>query len=433
MPIANRSHKKSNKNRLLGRKGTYRDEKTVVLFQEDYFKNQVENKPSIRVQVGFSKDTAPFLQEILSIIEGIFSMPDDVTTANTNAVVEQLECCLLSVFLLSIRFFPADVICLYLPQSLIKMAEAIALPFKSSICVESTPSCCSCEVTSGFLEQNIVYSSEHSEVYRYSVNSRNYAFKLKADTLTEGSLSLINHGFRLQTIVQKTIFGKNFAAGTSIVCTEYIVGRQFHGMLPHAQADLLIASVLSASNEIRSIQCSDGFFPTIAQKIKACTEAVGNGQVAHLGILIQILWASEASTIPCTQVCLYDLHRDNLVWDQSGWHIIDVDSAVLGTDSFMFSCLLAASFLIEGYSPQFLIRKALTHFPDSCERIAAEVIVRLYIGISFFSQKQEHNSFFLRYIKALACFTREIKRQTSLFQPSFRLVSEHLLCATEAI
>ena len=352
---------------------------------------------------------------------------------------DEIGCFFLAVLFVSIRFFPGESIRLFLHPGLCRLLHTLAMRYAGAISTAAEPDGACCYTINGmFLEPNKIHSSAHHEVYRYAADEKRFAIKIRTNPLPAGSIYLANRGFQEQSIIQKTVFGVNIPAADfkSMLCTEYIEGMHLPGMLPASQEEELISSVLSASRTMRRMLCPADLtarpelrFETVSQKIASCTQAAGDAKTARLGALIQERWDSETPAEPCTQLCLYDLHRNNLILSRDGWHIIDTDAVVFGTDSFMFSCLLAAGFLLEGYSPQYLLGKMIEVFPEHCERVALEIIIRLYIGISFFSHDNEDDSLFRRYLDSLERFVSFSTGRGNLFSEPFHSFSERLLRA----
>lgn len=402
---------------------------SIVLFPKKLYKNQE------KIERQINNDSHHLFTELLDKLAVSF-LARTSHQESASASNDTIECLLISFLFMSIRFFPEESICLVLPPDICRMLDMIALRHRASIPVisESSRACCY-EIERSFLESNIIYSSAHSEVYKYAISRGYCAIKIATDALREGSLFLANCEFRNQNVIQKAVFGVNTARYTfrSMCCKEYIEGSQIHGMLSRLQEEALIESVLRASKAMRSIQYSNIGFETIPQKIASCIDSAGDAQTARLGRIIREYWEAEMGEGICAQLCLYDLHRDNLVLSQDGWHIIDADFAVRGTESFMVSCLLAASFLLEGYSPEYLLEKMLMLFPTAYARVAVEIIVRLYIGISYFSRGGGNNDFFARYVNAMERFVILLRARKELFSEMVHNFSDRLLSACEAI
>ena len=382
-----------------------------------------------------TENSDPRFAEILDKLAATLP-PQRSGQESESATSTRIECLLTVVLFMSAKFFPVDSIEILIPLEVCRLLDGLVKLHKESISIVSESECVSCyEVHRSFLECNEIYSSEHSRVYRFLIHGGHCSIKVRASALNNGSLFLTNDRFQGQTIIQKTLFRANMemADFKALLCMEYIDGLQLHGMLSVSQEEALLLSVLSASKTMQRIQCPEACYETISQKIASCVKAAGDVRTANLGKCILKYWDAETGEAPYPQLCLYDLHRDNLILSQDGWHSIDADTPILGTDSFMFSCLLAASFLMEGYPPRYLIERAISAFPEQYQRVVMEIIVRLYIGISFFSRQSEDESLFRRYVDALDQFALYLQKQKGLFSEPFKAHLRRALETCQAI
>lgn len=357
----------------------------------------------------------------IATLNAIQPSTKDNTDNNINAAI-------LTFLFISEKFLSDFSIYIFLPHELYHLFYDFSSYYDDSICIHNDSDYTyTLTISDRFYTQKKVYTSPHSEIYKYFINGQYYAIKLMTNTLSEGNLYFLNRDLHSQNIIRNTFFALNLSCHNykSLVCSEYVEGTIIHGLLSSSQAKNMLHSILLASDTMSSIDYQDSQYLTIQQKIESCTNSSETKQAINIGLALQDYCNWGIPEKSYTQLCLYDLHRDNLIINNGNWHIIDTDSVILGTDSFMFSCTLAASFLLEEYSPLFVSETVINSFGDNYERVYFEIAVRLYIGISFFSCKTESDILYSKYINSLYQFVLYLESENHFFSKLFsKLLSQ---------
>lgn len=256
-----------------------------------------------------------------------------------------------------------------------------------------------------WLEQHLIYQTKRSKVYHVCIQNHDYSVKIMSEKLNEEKKGLmIMLSERSSSLSRVYYIGYIYHSDfNTVIVSDYIYGKHIHGILPNIPLENQLRCISQLERDlIITNTVSNLSLPTTYDRINTFIEISDNTYVKNLGYKIIDYWAMISSTISQNSMCLYDIHRDNMILDKCNkWHIIDIDSLIIGSATFTFSCYLAASLLLEGHPVEQIVSIIKRYHPSSYERIVLEIIIRLFWGLSFFSRKGEDSSLYNRYRESL--------------------------------
>lgn len=256
------------------------------------------------------------------------------------------------------------------------------------------------------LTEKILYRSKYSIVSLVENCCNIFLIKRIKKSLNKNvSSALLSINSKSKSICKVYSIEKCEEEYSTRIVMEYIKGRHIWGVLADEQDKQLISAVETASKELEKIQYDRNDFPDIITKTTEYIRMAGNRHIKAFGERLVQKWKEDAYDQEPMILCLHDLHRGNLIADEMGqWHIIDIDTIISATTTFMFSCLMAAGFLLEGYSAKWIKHQILSRYKKRQKRICLEIMIRLFWGYAFFSQQSENEDLFLKYQKAIREF-----------------------------
>lgn len=258
-------------------------------------------------------------------------------------------------------------------------------------------------------KQNTLYFSKYSDISLIEQNGKSVVVKLTKKVLkrnvTDALLSIKSSSKSICNIFDiETIQGEY----STRIFMEYIDGQHIYGRLSNKQAEELIATVEMASLELKEVFYKRSDFPNILSKTSDFIRVAGNQRIKNFGTMLWQEYLDFEFDNDHQMLCLYDLHRGNTLYDESEkWHLIDIDAIVSASNTFMFSCLMAVGFLLEGYSSNWVKEQIMRHHVEEREQIYFEIMIRLFWGYAFFSQEGENLQMLQKYYRCIQEFNEE--------------------------
>lgn len=269
----------------------------------------------------------------------------------------------------------------------------------------------------GFIEEApIISSSIQSVVYKVSFSNFSYVIKLSNNEYSDDYSRFLCEMSKREPAVPEIIHFSRCCNNPykTLLIMEYIEGEHTHGVLPSTLFDNLVNLISDLTNRLQIIEVDKSIFLSISDKLKKCVASAQGEEIVKFGQHLLSIWNMNAQKND--YLCLYDLHRDNLLLDSKEcWHIVDYESIINGTKSFSISCLLASSILLENYSPGFVLKFIKSHFFQDKDRVELEVLIRLYIGLSFFSRYSFEDIMMKKYYDCTKLFLKELISDKAMF------------------
>lgn len=266
-----------------------------------------------------------------------------------------------------------------------------------------------CHIMQAIYKQNNLYSSKYSDISLIEQNGKSVVVKHTKKVLTRNVtdvlLSINSSSKSICKIFDiETIQGEY----STRIFMEHIDGRHIYGRLSSRQDEELIATVEMASLELKEVVYKDVAFPNVLSKTSDFIHIAGNQRIKNLGTVLWQKYLDFGFDKEHEMLCLYDLHRGNILCDENEkWHLIDLDAIISASNTFMFSCLMAVGFLLEGYSPKWIKRQIMRHYDKEKKQIYFEIMIRLFWGYAFFSQEGENAEMLKKYYRCIQEFNKE--------------------------
>ena len=256
--------------------------------------------------------------------------------------------------------------------------------------------------------QKNLYCSKYSNISLVENDGKSFVIKHTKKALkrnvSDALLSIKSNSKSICKIYDiETIEGEY----TTRIYMEYIKGRHIYGRLTSNQEKELISTVEMASLELKDVFYEQSVFPDIVSKTTDFIRIADDQSIKDLGKSLLQKWLDFIHDNELSILCIYDLHRGNLLIDETEqWHLIDIDAIVSASNTFMFSCLMAVGFLLEGYSAKWVKHQILFHHKKKEKQIYLEIMIRLYWGYAFFSRQDENNELRQKYYSSMCEFER---------------------------
>lgn len=258
----------------------------------------------------------------------------------------------------------------------------------------------------------IVYKSQYSELKIIERNGTKCICKKMRKRLSNEEIDIISK-FSFSDSGVETVFDI-YAIDDDDYKTEmiieYIRGESIYGILSKEKLNQMIMMIKGVKKEFDKLTFNSSFLISVFGRTDEYIGLAEDVHIKNLGFVIKRIYEQYASVDDLNSVCLYDLHRGNLLYGlEEKWRIVDVDAIVLGTDTFMFSCLVAVGILLEGYSADEVFNIIKKSESENVNRILVEVLIRLYWGFVFFDWSNKNDELYKRYAWSIRSIVKYIK------------------------
>ena len=221
------------------------------------------------------------------------------------------------------------------------------------------------------------------------VRTREAAYVLKRETGVDASTLAFREWLtdyvNSKVPLLPNVLAWNVRNGVARTVLAYESGSHEYGPLSTERTRLLCDRVTQLSTLLRQ---TDRSFPisTLAGRIEQTSASVPDPAVAALGR--QLLDAECVSSPAQSAYIHYDLHRDNVLFDDDSVTLLDLDGFCRASPMYQPASLFTAGFLLEDVSG-FDLDAFVDYWPAPLdrERLAVLMLARAYVGVAFFVRR----------------------------------------------
>lgn len=274
------------------------------------------------------------------------------------------------------------------------------------------------ELPEDFINQKLIYSGHKTKIYRFDTIERSFAVKIS----NRRNPSCIIHIQQILSecgVTPKIYYCDNIEglASASCVISDFIDGHHFHGELTDAQLLCMFDITKKAHIKLHSLKSFDceGIID-ITKKIKCRLNDSVAPEISNIGNGLLSIYETCNGTDKLYP-CLYDLHRDNFIFStKSKVFLLDTEAVLMASPTFYIACFIASNILLE-YSTISKASDFLNKFQFSAKeerRIEIEILIRLFIGLSYYSNYGIIEHTFYRYISSFHMWLKHLYLKSSI-------------------
>ena len=214
-------------------------------------------------------------------------------------------------------------------------------------------------------------------VYRYQGFEQQYAIKTIISP-TPDVMKIYSYFVAHPSHSVCEVYYDHIVDGMLYVVTRWVIGNTIHGKINNNE----ILEAWRNITEIHENLKEDNFMvqTTLYDKIIAYQQT-DNQSIKKIGdLLLDVYTIITDENVPV----LYDVHRDNFIWANRRWILVDVEGIIMAPEEFVIACFMAVFLLLEDPTIDMIDYCLLL---DNKEWDKNKIIIligyRLYIGLAY--------------------------------------------------